>query len=73
MAANSRWLSTTKHRIGKLFFHGCNEAETQKAAEVLKKLSTNWRSYVAGSEGYLIGPERRGLWRREVTWGDEVS
>ncbi|TGZ82070.1 hypothetical protein EX30DRAFT_339970 [Ascodesmis nigricans] len=79
MAFNSRWLSTTKSRLGKLFFHGCETSETRAAGELLKKLTENWREYVAGSEGFLTGTTSHGgkghgpgLFRREVVWGDEV-
>lgn len=50
------------------------------AGALLARVAQNWREYVAGSEGFLTGQGGHGgrglgpgLFRREVTWGDEVS
>jgi hypothetical protein len=40
---------------------------------MLEELATDWRELVAGSEGFLTGEGRRGLWRHEVCWGDMDS
>ncbi|KAI5816486.1 thioesterase-like superfamily-domain-containing protein [Pyronema omphalodes] len=67
---NPRWLATQKQRIGKLLFHGATVEEQKQAAVILKDLAENWRDYVAGAEGFLVGPTRRGLYRHAVAWGD---
>ena len=72
LASNGRFLTTQKSRLGRLFFHGTNESEVKEASQILQDLSTNWRTYVAGSEGYLVDPRRRGLYRHNVSWGDMV-
>lgn len=69
---NTRWLSETKSRIGKLFFHGTTTEEAKEACDILKDLTKNWREYVAASEGFLTGEKWRGLYRRDVVWGDMV-
>ncbi|CUS12218.1 unnamed protein product [Tuber aestivum] len=65
-----RWLSDTKDRIGRLFFHGVTPEESREAGEILGLLTKNWREYIAGSEGFLTGEKRRGLFRHNVVWGD---
>lgn len=72
-AHNTRWLAETKARLGRLFFHGTTPAEATEAAAVLRNLTDNWRSYVAGAEGFLVNPLRRGLFRHAVAWGDMDS
>ncbi|KAG0642007.1 thioesterase-like superfamily-domain-containing protein [Tuber brumale] len=67
---NPRWLSDTKDRIGRLFFHGATPEESCEAGEILSLLTKNWREYIAGSEGFLTGETRRGLFRHNVVWGD---
>ncbi|KAG0138675.1 thioesterase-like superfamily-domain-containing protein [Tuber indicum] len=70
---NPRWLSDTKDRIGRLFFHGATPEESREAGEILSLLTNNWREYIAGSEGFLTGETRRGLFRHNVVWGDMDS
>ncbi|KAI5789419.1 thioesterase-like superfamily-domain-containing protein [Pyronema domesticum] len=70
---NPRWLATQKQRIGKLLFHGATVEEQKQASVILQDLAENWRDYVAGAEGYLVGPTRRGLYRHAVAWGDMDS
>lgn len=70
---NARWLSETKSRLGKLFFHGTTTEEAKEASDILKDLAKNWREYVATSEGFLTGEKWRGLYRHNVVWGDMVS
>ncbi|CAZ85084.1 unnamed protein product [Tuber melanosporum] len=40
---NPRWLSDTKDRIGRLFFHGATPEESREAGEILSLLTKNWR------------------------------
>ncbi|KAF8471830.1 hypothetical protein BDZ91DRAFT_653199 [Kalaharituber pfeilii] len=70
---NSEWLSTIKARIGKCIFHGLKHDETLEVAALLKNLATNWREYVAGSDGFLTTEQRRGLFRHSVVWEDMVA
>ncbi|RPB21690.1 hypothetical protein L211DRAFT_743107, partial [Terfezia boudieri ATCC MYA-4762] len=65
-----KWLSTMKTRIGKCVFHGLKNEDTSEASVILADLAGNWREYVAGSEGFLTGEHRRGLFRHSVVWGD---
>lgn len=52
---------------------GITPAQTEEAGSILQEISTNWRELVAGSEGFLTGPEYRGLFRQEVVWGEMDS
>lgn len=69
---NALWLSETKSRLGKLFFHGTTAEEVKEASVILKDLTKNWREYVAASEGFLTGEKWRGLYKHNVVWGDMV-
>jgi len=70
---DGRWLSTMKTRIGKCVFHGLKNEETSQTSMILADLAENWREYVAGSQGFLTGRHRRGLFRHSVVWGDMVG
>jgi hypothetical protein len=52
---------------------GLEPPQVAEAGSILEELATDWRELVAGSEGYLTGEGRRGLWRHEVCWGDMDS
>ena len=54
-------------------FHGLKNEETGEASAILADLAENWREYVAGSQGFLTGEHRRGLFRHSVVWGDMVG
>lgn len=43
------------------------------AGGVLREIAVDWRELVAGSEGFLTGRDRRGLFRQEVVWGEMDS
>lgn len=70
---HARWLSETKSRVGKLFFHGTTTEEAKEASGILKDLTKNWRECIAASEGFLTGEKWRGLYRHNVVWGDMVG
>lgn len=70
---SSRWLSDVKQRIGKCITFGLTPSQTTAAGAILKQLSRDWRELVAGSEGFLTSPERRGLHRSPIAWGDQDS
>ena len=44
-----------------------------EAAAILDEISRDWRELLAGSEGFLTSPQRRGLFRRRVIWGEQDS
>lgn len=67
-----RWLSKLKTRIGKCIMFGLSTGQTNEACSILKELVVDWRELVAGSEGFLTGKNRRGLFRQEVVWGEMV-
>ncbi|EMD00101.1 hypothetical protein BAUCODRAFT_40694, partial [Baudoinia panamericana UAMH 10762] len=68
-----RWLSDVKQRIGRCITFGLDPQQTDKAGRILKQLALDWRELVAGSEGFLTDPQRRGLFRQEVVWGEMDS
>lgn len=51
---------------------GISPAQTSEAGSILQEVARDWRELVAGSEGYLTGEGRRGLYRQEVVWGEMV-
>lgn len=65
-----RWLSDLKQRIGKCITFGLSPTQTAQAGLILAELARDWRDLLAGSEGYLTSPSRRGLHRWPVAWGE---
>lgn len=72
-ALSPRWLSDVKQRIGKCITFGLKPYQTEQAGRVLQEITRDWRELVAGSEGYLTGPKRRGMHRQVVLWGEMDS
>ncbi|KAK5107416.1 hypothetical protein LTR62_001277 [Meristemomyces frigidus] len=68
-----RWLSDIKQRLGKCMTFGTDTEQTQRAGRILSEIALDWRALIAGSEGFLTGPERRGLYRQAVVWGEQDS
>lgn len=68
-----RWLTTTKRRIGKCMMFGLKPAQTQEAGSILEQIARDWRELITGSDGYLTGATRRGLFRQNVAWGEMVG
>ncbi|TVY16969.1 hypothetical protein LARI1_G006646 [Lachnellula arida] len=69
-----RWLSDMKARLGKcIMFGGLDAPSISNAADALRILSTEWRSLVAGREGFLVDKKRAGLLRHKVVWGEQDS
>lgn len=68
-----RWLSDLKTRIGRCIMFGLTAEQTREAGTILREMGDNWRELVAGSEGFLTGKGRWGLYRREVIWGEMVA
>lgn len=51
---------------------GLQPEQTRVAGDILKQLARDWRELVAGSEGFLTGKDRQGLFRHNVVWGEMV-
>jgi hypothetical protein len=73
MPLSPRWLSDVKSRIGRCIDFGLSTEQMTEAGSVLQLVTTNWRDLLAGSEGFLTGRGRMGLYRQEVVWGEMVS
>ena len=69
----ARWLPDLKNRIGKCITFGLCTTQTDEAGAILRVLAKDWRTLLAGSEGFLVGRGRAGLERHEVAWGDMVG
>ncbi|KAF2174743.1 hypothetical protein K469DRAFT_770461 [Zopfia rhizophila CBS 207.26] len=67
---NPRWLSELKSRIGKCIMFGLSSEQTEEAGSILQEIVLDWRELIGGSEGFLTGKNRRGLYRQEVVWGE---
>ena len=67
-----RWLSELKPRLGKCVLFGLTPPQAQSAGLLLQEMTRDWRELIVGSEGFLTGPQRRGLFRHEVVWGEMV-
>ncbi|EER24279.1 hypothetical protein CPC735_056490 [Coccidioides posadasii C735 delta SOWgp] len=67
---DSKWLSVTKKRLGKCLQFGLQPEQVRAAGDILKQVTRDWRELVAGSEGFLTGEDRRGLFRHNVVWGE---
>jgi hypothetical protein len=52
---------------------GLDTKQTKEACLILRELTEDWRELVAGSEGFLTGKNRAGLFRQEVVWGEMVT
>jgi hypothetical protein len=70
---NPGWLSDLKKRVGYCIGFGLSSSQVEEAGSILKEVANDWRELMAGSEGFLTGPERRGFFKQEVTWGETVS
>lgn len=71
---NSRTVEELKQRIGRCIQFGISKEQVDRiAGPALQELARDWRELLAGSEGFLTGRDRRGLWRHQVVWGDMVG
>jgi hypothetical protein len=52
---------------------GLSIQPSQTAGSILKILASEWRDLVAGREGFLVSPNRAGLLRHGVVWGEMDS
>ena len=68
-----RWLSDVKQRIGKCITFGLGAEQTTEAGLITQEIARDWRELLAGNEGFLTGPKRRGLFRHRVVWGENDS
>jgi hypothetical protein len=53
--------------------NGISLKTAPQAAKILRAVCSEWRDLVAGTEGYLTTPSRRGVSGKAVEWGDMVS
>ncbi|KAL6236216.1 hypothetical protein BDW75DRAFT_229667 [Aspergillus navahoensis] len=65
-----RWLTLTKRRVGRCMMFGLKPHQVQEAGDIVQQIARDWRELIAGSEGYLTGATRRGLFRQSVAWGE---
>ncbi|KAI5801213.1 thioesterase-like superfamily-domain-containing protein [Geopyxis carbonaria] len=64
-AANpARWLSSTRTRLGALYFHGTLPSESTAISQLCTRLTTSWRSLI------VPGGLQPGLLKHRVQWGD---
>jgi acyl-CoA thioesterase FadM len=70
-ALNPKWLTDIKARIGKCLAFGVPAPLVDEAGKMLEELGRDWRDLVAGSEGFVTDPQRAGLHRHEIYWGDQ--
>lgn len=68
---SSRWLSDVKERLGKCITFGLSAEQKQEVGRILHTISQDWRSLVAGSEGFLTSRERCGMFRYPIAWGEQ--
>ncbi|KAH9824524.1 Thioesterase-like superfamily [Teratosphaeria destructans] len=68
-----RWLSDVKQRIGKCITFGLKPQQVSEASTIIQEISRDWRELSAGGEGFLTGPDRRGLYKQEIVWGEMDS
>ncbi|KAL7954765.1 Thioesterase/thiol ester dehydrase-isomerase [Trichoderma compactum] len=69
-AINPRWLSDLQKRLQKSLSLKIAPKRVDEVRERLAYLDKNWLELAAGREGFLADPERRGLDRHMVQWGD---
>ncbi|KAK3066498.1 hypothetical protein LTS18_001673, partial [Coniosporium uncinatum] len=67
---NPRWLADLRQRVGKCIQWGLQGTQAGEAGSICREIAQDWRELVAGSEGFLTGEDRRGLYRHAVAWGD---
>jgi acyl-CoA thioesterase FadM len=69
--SHTRFLSDTKSRIGRCITFGLTSPQQfSNLSGVLTSLTRNWRRLAVGREGYNTSPERAGLSRHRIAWGD---
>lgn len=72
-ALSPRWLSELKDRVAKCLKTRPKAAQHDEIVSISSIVAKDWKELVAGSEGFLTGPERAGLESHAVAWGDMVS
>jgi hypothetical protein len=50
---------------------GMKPDQVDEAGQILQELARDWRTLVAGSEGFLTGKGRVGLQSQAVVWGEQ--
>ncbi|KAI1352111.1 thioesterase-like superfamily-domain-containing protein [Xylaria sp. FL0043] len=67
-----KWVSDIRERIGNCISFGCDQAQVQRAAEIIGTLAREWRVLSAGSEGFIVG-RGGGFEDQQVVWGEMDS
>lgn len=68
---SARWLSDIKERLGRCIMFGMKPDQVDEAGQILQELARDWRTLIAGSEGFLTGKGRVGLQSQAVVWGEQ--
>ncbi|KAK5087956.1 hypothetical protein LTR05_002172 [Lithohypha guttulata] len=68
---SSRWLSDLKTRLGKCIHFGMNDAQVNQAGALLVEVARDWKTLLAGSEGYLTSRQRAGITSTLIEWGHQ--
>lgn len=66
----SRWLSDLRAEAERLSSEG--KGKEAAAREVLRRIEGGWLELLAGSEGFLVERDLRGLDNYPVAWGEMV-
>jgi hypothetical protein len=59
-------------RLAQITDNGVPDDQVPKVAQVVKRISEDWRDLSVGTEGFLTKENRRGLSGRGVEWGEMV-
>lgn len=71
VSLSPRWLLDVKERLGKCIMFGMKPHQVDEAGQILQELARDWRTLVAGSEGFLTGKGSVGLQSQAVVWGEQ--
>jgi hypothetical protein len=50
---------------------GMKPDQVDEAGQIAQELARDWRTLIAGSEGFLTGKGRVGLQSQAVVWGEQ--
>jgi hypothetical protein len=60
-------------RLAQITDNGVPDDQVPRVAQVVKRISDDWRDLLVGTEGFLTKESRRGLSGRGVEWGEMVN
>ena len=66
-----RWLSDIKERLGRCIMFGMKPDQVDEGGQIAQELARDWRTLIAGGEGFLTGKGRVGLQSQAVVWGEQ--